>query len=148
MAKYTINPAISHGIAHEVGSLEAGKLADIVLWRPAFLGVKPSLLLKDGMIVAALMGDPQRFHPHAPAGVLPADVRRLRWRAVAVKNTYAIGKRNMVLDDHLPVMEVGSQTYEVRADGMLLTFEPAQALTQRYFEGESGGSFWTIGDRQ
>ena len=78
IAKYTINPAMTHGIAHEVGSLEAGKLADLVLWRPAFFGVKPSLIIKGGMIAAAAMGDPERFDPDAAARALPADVRRLR----------------------------------------------------------------------
>jgi urease subunit alpha len=77
IAKYTINPAITHGIAHEVGSIEVGKLADLVLWKPAFFGVKPSLILKGGMIAAAPWAT-QRLDPHAAAGALPADVRQLR----------------------------------------------------------------------
>ena len=162
VAKYTINPAISHGIAHEVGSLEAGKLADIVLWRPAFFGAKPALILKGGAIVAAPMGDPNAsiptpqpvhyrpmFGAFGPAiaatsltfvsqAALAAGVPRslgLRRQAVAVKGTRRIGKSDMVLNDYAPVMEVDSQTYEVRADGMLLTCEPAEVLplAQRYF---------------
>ncbi|MBK8134173.1 MAG: urease subunit alpha [Gammaproteobacteria bacterium] len=162
IAKYTINPAISHGIAHEVGSLEAGKLADIVLWRPAFFATKPALVLKGGMIAAAPMGDPNASIPtpqpvhyrpmfgayggaiastcltFVSQAALAAGVPEqlgLRRRAVAVKNTRNITKRDMVLNDYLPVMEVDSQTYEVRADGMLLTCEPAKVLplAQRYF---------------
>ena len=162
VAKYTINPAISHGIAHEVGSLEAGKLADIVLWRPAFFGVKPALILKGGAIAAAPMGDPnasiptpQPVHYRPMFGSLGGAIAStsltfvsqaafaagvperlgLRRRAVAVKGTRCIGKADMVLNDYAPVMEVDSQTYEVRADGMLLTCEPAKVLplAQRYF---------------
>ncbi|MFZ2208813.1 MAG: urease subunit alpha [Porticoccaceae bacterium] len=162
IAKYTINPAVSHGIAHEVGSLEAGKLADIVLWRPAFFATKPALILKGGMIAAAPMGDPNASIPtpqpvhyrpmfgayggaiantcltFVSQAALAAGVPEqlgLRRRTVAVKNTRDITKRDMVLNDYLPVMEVDSQTYEVRADGMLLTCEPAKVLplAQRYF---------------
>jgi urease subunit alpha len=162
VAKYTINPAISHGIAHEVGSLEAGKLADIVLWRPAFFATKPALILKGGMIAAAPMGDPNASIPtpqpvhyrpmfgayggalastcltFVSRAALDAGVPEqlgLRRRAVAVKNTRAITKRDMVHNDYLPVMEVDSQTYEVRADGELLVCEPAKVLplAQRYF---------------
>nr|ART38724.1 G481 [uncultured bacterium] len=162
IAKYTINSAISHGIAHEVGSLEAGKLADIVLWKPAFFGAKPALILKGGAIVAAPMGDPNASIPtpqpvhyrpmfgayggaiastcltFVSQAALDAGVPEtlgLKRRAVAVKKTRAITKRDMVLNDYLPVMEVDSQTYEVRADGMLLTCEPAKVLplAQRYF---------------
>jgi len=162
IAKYTINPAISHGIAHEVGSLEAGKLADIVLWRPAFFATKPALILKGGMIAAAPMGDPNASIPtpqpvhyrpmfgayggaiastcltFVSQAALAAGVPEqlgLRRRAVAVKNTRNITKRDMVLNDYLPVMEVDSQTYEVRADGQLLVCEPAKVLplAQRYF---------------
>ena len=162
VAKYTINPAISHGIAHEVGSLEAGKLADIVLWRPAFFGVKPALILKGGAIAAAPMGDPnasiptpQPVHYRPMFGALGGAIAStcltfvsqtalaagvperlgLKRRAVAVKGTRRIGKSDMVLNDYAPVMEVDSQTYEVRADGMLLTCEPAEVLplAQRYF---------------
>jgi urease subunit alpha len=162
VAKYTINPAISHGIAHEVGSLEAGKLADIVLWKPAFFGVKPALVVKGGMIVAAPMGDPNASIPtpqpvhfrrmfgalggarHATrvtflsqvaleAGVA-ADLG-LASRVVAVRGTRSIGKADMVHNDLVPRMEVDAQTYEVRADGMLLTCDPAIELpmAQRYF---------------
>ena len=162
VAKYTINPAISHGIAHEVGSLEAGKLADIVLWRPAFFGAKPALILKGGAIAAAPMGDPnasiptpQPVHYRRMFGALGGAIAStcltfvsqaalaagvperlgLRRRAVAVKGTRAIGKADMVLNDYAPMMEVDSQTYEVRADGVLLTCEPAKVLplAQRYF---------------
>ena len=162
VAKYTINPAVSHGIAHEVGSLEAGKLADIVLWKPAFFGAKPALILKGGAIAAAPMGDPNAsiptpqpvhyrpmFGAFGPAiaatsltfvsqAALAAGVPRnlgLRRQAVAVKGTRRIGKSDMVLNDYAPVMEVDSQTYEVRADGMLLTCEPAEVLplAQRYY---------------
>ncbi len=162
VAKYTINPAISHGIAHEVGSLEVGKLADIVLWKPAFFGAKPALILKGGAIAAAPMGDPnasiptpQPVHYRPMFGALGPAIAStcltfvsqaaldsgvparlgLRRRAVAVKNTRTITKRDMVLNDYLPLMEVDSQTYEVRADGVLLTCEPAKVLplAQRYF---------------
>ena len=162
VAKYTINPAIAHGISHEVGSIEVGKLADLVLWRPAFFAVKPSLIIKGGMIAAAPMGDanasiptPQPVHYRPMFGAQPAaaaytsvhfvseaalasDVGRtlgLKRRLVAVKNTRNIGKRDMKLNDAMPVIEVDSQTYEVRADGVLLVCEPAKVLplAQRYF---------------
>jgi urease subunit alpha len=162
VAKYTINPAITHGIAHEVGSLERGKLADIVLWRPAFFGAKPQLIIKGGMIVAAPMGDanasiptpqPVHFRPmfgafggalHATsvsfvsqAGLDAGMGERygLGKRLVAVKGTRTVGKRDLVHNDWLPRIEVDAQTYEVRADGVLLTCEPATELplAQRYF---------------
>jgi urease subunit alpha len=162
IAKYTINPAIAHGISHEVGSVEVGKLADLVLWRPAFFAVKPSLIIKGGMIAAAPMGDanasiptPQPVHYRPMFGAQPAaaaytsvhfvsqaalvsDVGRtlgLKRRLVAVKNTREITKRDMKLNDAMPVIEVDSQTYEVRADGVLLVCEPASILplAQRYF---------------
>ena len=162
IAKYTINPAITHGIAHEVGSLEVGKLADIVLWRPAFFGAKPALLIKGGMIVAAPMGDanasiptPQPVHYRYMFGALggalvatsvtfvsqaalKAGVGErlgLRKRVLAVSNTRAIGKADLIHNDYRPRMEVDPQTYEVRADGVLLTCEPAAVLplAQRYF---------------
>ncbi len=162
VAKYTINPAISHGIAHEVGSIEVGKLADIVLWRPAFFGVKPSLIIKGGMIAAAPMGDPnasiptpQPVHYRMMFGALggaraetsvsfvsqaAADdgVRErlgLRKRVVAVKGTRKLTKRDLLLNDYLPRIDVDPQTYEVRADGALLVCEPASVLplSQRYF---------------
>jgi urease subunit alpha len=162
IAKYTINPAITHGISHEVGSIEVGKLADLVLWRPAFFATKPALIIKGGMIAAAPMGDPNASIPtpqpvhyrhmfgslgqartstsvtfvsqaSIDAGV--AQRLHLRKRAVAVHGTRRVRKRDMVLNDYLPVMEVDSQTYEVRADGQLLTCEPATVLplAQRYF---------------
>ncbi len=162
VAKYTINPAITHGIAHEVGSIEVGKLADLVLWRPAFFGAKPALIIKGGMIVAAPMGDPnasiptpQPVHYRRMFGALggartatsvtfvsqPAldgDVGRrlgLRKRLVAVSRTRTLRKRDLLLNDYLPHIEVDAQTYEVRADGELLTCEPASVLplAQRYF---------------
>ena len=162
IAKYTINPAITHGIGHLVGSLEVGKLADIVLWQPAFFGVKPSLIVKGGFIVAAPMGDanasiptPQPVHYRpmfgAFGGALAAtcltfvskaalnsgvlDALGLNRMLAAVRNTRAIGKRDLIHNDYLPRVEVDPQTYEVRADGVLLTCEPAKVLplAQRYF---------------
>jgi urease subunit alpha len=162
VAKYTINPAITHGIAQEVGSIEVGKLADLVLWRPAFFGVKPALIIKGGMIVAAPMGDPNASIPtpqpvlyrsmfgalgaartatavsFVSQAALEADIATrlgLRKRLVAVCGTRALRKKDMVLNDYLPSIEVDPQTYEVRADGQLLTCEPALVLplAQRYF---------------
>ncbi len=162
VAKYTINPALTHGIAHEVGSVEMGKLADLVLWRPAFFGVKPALVIKGGLIAAAPMGDPNASIPtpqpvhYRPmfAGygralaatsvsfvsqmALESDIGHrlgLQKPLVAVRNTRGIGKRDMLLNDYLPNMEVDPQTYEVRADGELLVCEPAESLplAQRYF---------------
>lgn len=162
VAKYTINPAISHGIAHEVGSIEKGKLADIVLWKPDFFGAKPALIIKGGMIVAAPMGDPnasiptpQPVHYRTMFGALggarsetsisffskaalEAGVGQklgLKKRLVAVQDTRNIGKHNLIHNDYLPKIEVDSQTYEVRADGELLTCSPAKELplAQRYF---------------
>jgi urease subunit alpha len=162
VAKYTINPAITHGIANEVGSVEVGKRADLVLWRPAFFGVKPSMVLIGGMIAAAPMGDPnasiptpQPVHYRPMFGALGGAVGAtgvlfvsraahesslretlgLNKRMLAVENTRNIGKRDLVHNDYLPNIEVDSQTYEVRADGQLLTCEPAKVLplAQRYF---------------
>lgn len=162
IAKYTINPAVTHGIAHEVGSVAVGKLADLVLWKPAFFGVKPHLIIKGGMIVAAPMGDPNASIPtpqpvhyrpmFAACGgavaetsvsfvsqaAVDAGVREslgLGKRLLAVRGTRAIGKADMRLNDALPAVEVDPQTYEVRADGELLTCEPAAVLplAQRYF---------------
>jgi urease subunit alpha len=162
IAKYTINPAIAQGLAHVVGSVEPGKLADLVLWRPAFFGVKPSLVLKGGMIASALMGDPnasiptpQPVHQRPMFGSFGAALHRtcvtftsqasidagvpeqlgLQRRTVAVKRTRSVGKRDMVLNDGTPKIEVDPQTYEVRADGVLLTCEPASELpmARRYF---------------
>ncbi len=161
VAKYTINPAIAHGIGHVVGSVEPGKLADLVLWKPAFFGVKPSLILKGGMIAAAAMGDPNASIPTpqpvhyrpmfgafgkarstsvtfvSKAALKNPAVRKLDLAKplVAVKDTRAIGKRDMKNNDALPRIEVDAETYEVRADGALLTCEPAAVLpmAQRYF---------------
>ncbi|WP_150048592.1 urease subunit alpha [Methylomonas rhizoryzae] len=162
IAKYTINPALSHGISHEVGSIEAGKLADLVLWQPAFFGVKPSLVIKGGLIAAAPMGDanasiptPQPVHyrpmfgsfgrtaannsmiflPQAAVSAGVAGQLGLQKRVGTVRNTRNIGKSDMKLNDYQPVMEVCPQTYQVKADGVLLTCEPAVLLpmAQRYF---------------
>jgi urease subunit alpha len=162
IAKYTINPALTHGVAHEVGSLEVGKLADIVLWRPAFFGVKPSLILKGGMIAAAAMGDPnasiptpQPVHYRPMFGAFPSACQAtsvtfvssagleqavghslgLRKRLVAVQGTRKLTKKNLPLNDYTPTIDVDPETYEVRADGELLTCEPATMLplAQRYF---------------
>ncbi len=161
VAKYTINPAIAHGISHVVGSVEAGKLADLVLWKPAFFGVKPSLILKGGMIAMAAMGDPnasiptpQPVHYRPMFGAFgkalsssvtfvsqaalksPAVARlNLGKPLVAVKDTRKIGKRDMKENDALPRIDVDPETYEVRADGELLVCAPATVLpmAQRYF---------------
>ena len=162
IAKYTINPALTHGVAHEVGSLEVGKLADIVLWRPAFFGAKPSMIIKGGMIVAAPMGDPnasiptpQPVHYRTMFGAYGAAMQAtsvsfisraalaagvheqlaLKKRVVAVGNTRGVRKADLVHNHYQPHMEVDSQTYEVRADGVLLRCEPAAELplAQRYF---------------
>jgi len=162
VAKCTINPALAHGIAHEVGSIEVDKLADIVLWRPAFFGVKPAMIIKGGMIVAAPMGDPNASIPtpqpvhyrhmfgalggarsatsvsFVSQGGLANDMAGrlgLNKRLVAVKGCRTVGKKDLVLNDYMPKIEVDPQTYEVRADGQLLTCEPAKTLpmTQRYF---------------
>ena len=162
IAKYTINPAITQGISHIVGSVEVGKLADLVVWKPAFFGVKPSLIMKGGMIAAAAMGDPnasiptpQPVHYRPMFGAFGAamdntcitfmskaalanEVPRqlgLRRRIEAVKNTRTIGKKDMIHNAGTPNIEVDAQTYEVRADGVLLTCEPATELpmAQRYF---------------
>ena len=162
IAKYTINPALTHGMAHEVGSIEVGKWADLVLWRPAFFGVKPSVILKGGFIAAALMGDanasiptPQPVHYRpmfgAFGGALTATSltfvsqaaldggiakhQHLRKPLVAVRNCRSVKKSDLVHNAYTPRMEVDAQTYEVRADGQLLTCEPATVLPmeQRYF---------------
>lgn len=162
IAKYTINPAITHGIAAHVGSVEVGKLADLVLWRPAFFGVKPDLVLKSGMIAWAQMGDanasiptPQPVYGRPMFAAFGAAqqqtsmtfVSRFAWeqgiagrlglqrRVLPVENTRSLGKKDMKNNDYLPNMEVDPQSYEVRADGVVLRCEPAQdlPLTQRYF---------------
>jgi urease subunit alpha len=162
VAKFTINPAIAHGISHEVGSVEKGKFADLVLWHPAFFGVKPELVIKGGMIAWSAMGDanasiptpqPVLFRPmfgsygaamhrtsllFVSAAAQQADVPAklgLKKLTVAVQNCRKLSKRDMVNNDALPRMEVDPETYEVRADGELLTCEPAAVLpmAQRYF---------------
>ena len=163
IAKYTINPAIAQGMANEIGSIEAGKLADLVLWSPAFFGVKPDLVIKGGSIACAPMGDPNASIPtpqpvhyrpmfgvygrallencisFVSAAALDAGIGaalKLQRRLVPIANTRAgIGKRSMIHNDATPAIEVDAETYEVRADGVLLTCEPATVLpmAQRYF---------------
>jgi urease subunit alpha len=161
VAKYTINPAIAHGISHAVGSLEPGKIADIVLWRPGFFGVKPSMILKGGMIAASLMGDPnasiptpQPVHYRPMFGAFGGGLRKsftfvsqaafdagiarqlgLAKTVIPVRNMRGLRKRDMVHNGATPHMEVDPETYEVRADGRLLVCEPAAVLplAQRYF---------------
>ena len=160
VAKYTINPAIAQGISNYVGSIEVGKLADLSIWNPAFFGVKPALVLKSGMIAAAIMGDPNASIPNpqpeyyrpmfgafgramtessvtfvSQALVQKGESLGLAKKLLPVTNTRKIGKRSMMLNDATPRMEVDPETYEVRADGRLLTCEPAKvlALAQRYF---------------
>jgi urease subunit alpha len=162
IAKYTINPAIAHGISHEVGSVEVGKLADLVLWKPAFFGTKPSLIIKGGMIAAAPMGDPnasiptpQPVHYRYMFGALGGARAATRMTFVSqagykagihqelelksllgvVRNCRSVSKDDMILNNYQPHIEVDSQTYQVRADGELLTCEPAAELpmAQRYF---------------
>ena len=163
IAKYTINPAIAQGVAHELGSLEVGKRADLVLWNPAFFGVKPDLVLLAGTIAAAPMGDPNASIPtpqpvhyrpmfgsygraisssaaifvsHAAAAGNLKQKLGLQKAVLPVKNTRGgISKKSMILNDATPNIEVDAETYEVRADGELLTCEPAKSLpmTQRYF---------------
>ena len=163
VAKYTINPAIAHGVANHIGSVEKGKLADLVLWTPAFFGVKPDLIIKGGAIAAALMGDPNasiptpqpvhyrpmfRSHGRALHGssltfVSEAALKlglarklKVQRRLVAVKNTRGkIGKKSMIHNGATPKIEIDPETYDVRADGELLVCEPADKLpmAQRYF---------------
>jgi urease subunit alpha len=162
IAKYTINPAVTHGVAHAVGSVEVGKWADLVLWRPAFFGVKPSIVLKGGTIAMALMGDPNASIPtpqpvhYRPmfggfGGAIAAGSLTFVSQAAlaagigtrlglaktleAVKGIRSLSKADMVLNGYTPEMSVDPETYEVRADGMLLTCEPATSLpmAQRYF---------------
>ncbi len=162
IAKYTINPSIAHGISHEVGSVEVGKWADLVVWKPAFFGIKPSIILKGGFIAMAAMGDPnasiptpQPVHYRPMFGAYGGALHRgsltfvsqaglasgigqkfgLHKTLSAVKKIRSVGKRDMIHNDYAPRMEVDAQTYAVRADGHLLTCEPAVSLpmTQRYF---------------
>jgi urease subunit alpha len=162
LAKYTINPAIAHGLSDHVGSLEVGKIADLVLWKPAFFGVKPELIVKGGMIAYSLMGDPNASIPTPqPAFYRPmfgalggakyatsltfvsqaamargiAEQLGLRKTIAAVHNCRHIGKADMVHNQALPQIEVNPETYVVKADGEILTCEPAArlSLAQRYF---------------
>jgi len=162
VAKYTINPAIAHGIAHEVGSVEVGKIADLVIWKPAFFGVKPEMVLKSGFIAQAQMGDPNASIPtpepiisrpmfgsfgraiHSTSftflsqAALDREIPKklgLQKRVAAVKNCRAVKKRDLKLNDYLPKVEVDPETYVVTADGERLTCEPAIVLpmAQRYF---------------
>jgi urease subunit alpha len=160
VSKYTINPAVAQGISAYVGSIEVGKLADLCIWDSAFFGVKPDMVLKSGMIAAAVMGDPNASIPTPqPEYYRPMfgafgramtessvtfvsqaliDKRQtlgLARKLLPVSNTRKIGKRSMILNSATPRMEVNPETYEVRADGRLLTCEPAKvlALAQRYF---------------
>ena len=161
VAKYTINPAIAHGISHAVGSIEPGKIADLVLWRPGFFGVKPSMVLKGGMIATALMGDPnasiptpQPVHYRPMFGSFGGGLKKsftfvsqaaydagiarelgLAKTVIPIRATRGLKKRDMVHNGATPHMEVDPETYEVRADGRLLVCEPAAVLplAQRYF---------------
>ncbi|MEL7174564.1 MAG: urease subunit alpha, partial [Pseudomonadota bacterium] len=162
IAKYTINPAVAHGMADQIGSVEVGKRADLCLWSPAMFGVKPEMVLVGGTIACAQMGDPnasiptpQPVYSRPMFGAFGRSVERgavhfvseasinesigrdlgLRKDCIGVSNTRNIGKKNMVLNDHTPEIEVHPETYEVRADGELLTCEPATELpmAQRYF---------------
>jgi len=160
VAKYTINPAISQGISAHVGSVEIGKLADLCIWSPAFFGIKPDMVLKSGMIAAAIMGDPnasipspqpEYFRPMFAAygrALTETSVtfvsqaffnssrsQGFSRRFMPVSNTRNIGKRSMILNDYAPLMEVDPETYEVRADGRLLTCDPARvvSMAQRFF---------------
>ena len=162
VAKYTINPALSHGVSHEIGSIEVGKWADLVLWRPGFFGVKPSLILKGGFIAAAAMGDPnasiptpQPVHFRPMFGSYGGALSRssitfmsqaaiaagkheqygLKKQVAAVKGNRSVTKKDMIHNGYMPKMEIDAQTYHVRADGQLLTCEPATELplAQRYF---------------
>ncbi|MDG2276378.1 MAG: urease subunit alpha, partial [Pseudomonadales bacterium] len=160
IAKYTINPAIAHGISDQVGSVEVGKLADLVLWKPAFFGVKPAMILKSGMIAAAPMGDPNASIPSpqpvhyrpmfgayggactATSYLFVADKAQekvsgygLAKETLSVSNCRGIQKSDMRLNDYCPNIEVDPETYEVRVDGELITCEPATELplAQRFF---------------
>jgi urease subunit alpha len=160
IAKYTINPAIVQGISAYVGSIEIGKLADLCIWTPAFFGVKPLMVLKSGTIAAAIMGDPNASIPSpqpeyyrpmfgcfgrsltessvtfvSQAAMTKSGMLGLEKKLLPVTNTRNIGKRSMILNSAVPRMEISPETYEVRADGRLLTCAPAKELpmAQRYF---------------
>ena len=162
VAKYTINPALAHGVAHEVGSIEEGKWADLVIWRPAFFGIKPSIVIKGGFIASAAMGDPNASIPTpqpvhyrpmfgafggatakgsltflSQAGIQAGvpQMHGLKKQVSAVRGCRSVTKRDMIHNSYLPKMEIDAQTYHVLADGQLLTCEPATELpmAQRYF---------------
>ncbi len=162
VAKYTINPALAHGVAHEVGSIEEGKWADLVIWRPAFFGIKPSIVIKGGFIASAAMGDPNASIPTpqpvhyrpmfgafggatakgsltflSQAGIQAGvpQMHGLKKQVSAVRGCRSVTKKDMIHNSYLPKMEIDAQTYHVRADGQLLTCEPATELpmAQRYF---------------
>ncbi|MEC7218264.1 MAG: urease subunit alpha, partial [SAR324 cluster bacterium] len=160
VAKYTINPALTHGVSHEIGSVEVGKMADLVLWSPAFFGIKPSLIIKGGFIAGALMGDgnasiptpePNFYrgmfgsygqatnatsvHFASKAGLNSGALQGLNRRCVAVSGCRGLRKQDLPLNSYLPKMEINPETYEVRADGQHLHCEPAKVLplAQRYF---------------
>jgi urease subunit alpha len=162
VAKYTINPAVAHGVSKHIGSVEKGKLADLVLWAPAFFGVKPELVIKGGSIVAAPMGDPNASIPtpqpvhyrpmfaafgrsraassvvFASKAAVTAGIGKklgIQKELVAVQGTRKISKKNMIHNTATPEITVDPETYEVTADGELLTCEPAEVLpmAQRYF---------------
>jgi urease subunit alpha len=162
VAKLSINPALAHGVSHEVGSIEVGKWADLVFWKPAFFGVKPSLVMKGGFIAMAAMGDPnasiptpQPVHYRPQFGAFGGALTRgsltfvsqaaqaeglaqtlgLRKTIASVRGCRTVKKADMVHNAYAPVMEIDAQTYAVRADGQLLTCEPATVLpmAQRYF---------------
>ena len=160
IAKYTINPAITHGIREHVGSVEVGKLADLVLWKPAFFGVKPEIVIKGGLIAGSLMGDgnasiptpqpciyrpmfgsygmavnPLAMHFVSAAGAEGENLKGLKRTLTAVRGCRTVRKTDLKLNDALPNIEVNPETYEVRADGELLKCDPAEVipLAQRYF---------------
>ena len=162
IAKYTINPALANGVAHEIGSIAVGKWADLVFWKPKFFGVKPSLILKGGFIAMSAMGDPNAsiptpqpvhyrpmfgsyggaiargsltFMSQAAVAADLGDQLGLRKTVSAVRGCRTVRKADMVHNGYTPVMQIDAQTYEVRADGVLLTCEPAAVLpmAQRYF---------------
>jgi len=160
VAKYTINPAITHGISHEVGSIEKGKLADLVLWKPSMFGVKPEMIVKGGFIAWSVMGDanasiptpqPVLYRPMfgsfggataatsvtfvSQASIAAGIEGLFKKRAAPVRDCRKIGKRDMIHNSATPSIDVDPETYEVRADGLLLTCEPAHTLplAQRYF---------------
>jgi urease subunit alpha len=160
LAKYTINPAITHGISEHVGSVEVGKLADLVLWKTAFFGVKPEIVIKGGLIAGSVMGDgnasiptpqpviyrpmfgsyglatnPLCFHFVSGAGLQGENLKGLHRPTAAVRGCRTVRKKDLKLNNAMPKIDVNPETYEVRADGDLLHCDPAEVLplTQRYF---------------